>query len=118
MRRRNPPVRRGPARATNVGRDERRRRQAPRAQLPAASLTNSGNQNALTQFLGQAALALSAGQLAEAQHKLEQAILRTDGCALRGRPDGNGPGRDWIIGCAEQQRVYPLLLAALAAVAP
>jgi sugar lactone lactonase YvrE len=86
--------------------------------LPPASLTNSGNQNALTQFLGQAALALDSGQLIEAQHKLEQAILRTDGCALRGRPDASGPGRDWITSCAEQQRVYPLLLAALAAVTP
>jgi hypothetical protein len=87
-------------------------------ELPAASLTSGGNQNALTQFLGQAALALSSGQLIEAQHKLEQAILRTDGCALRGRPDPNGPGRDWITTCAGQEQVYRSLVDALAAVTP
>jgi hypothetical protein len=37
---------------------------------------------------------------------------RTDGCVLRGEPDGNGPGRDWITNCGDQIVVYLLLMQA------
>jgi len=84
--------------------------------LPASSVTTSGNQRALGNFLSQAIEALQIGDLATAQHKLAQAIGRTDGCALRGAPDGNGPGRDWITSCADQQAAYDLLQQALAAI--
>ena len=53
--------------------------------------------------------------LAEAINKLQKAILRTDGCELRGAPDDNGPGRDWITECAAQSSVYGTLNSALGA---
>ena len=37
---------------------------------------------------------------------------RTDGCALRGIPDGNGQGRDWITDCVAQMEIYDCLTAA------
>ena len=86
--------------------------------LPASAVTNRGNQNALTQFLSNAVVALQSGNLTAARHQLAQAISRTDGCAVRGTPDGNGPSRDWITTCGAQDQVYQSLVAALAAIAP
>jgi hypothetical protein len=86
--------------------------------LPANAITNGGNQNALTHLLSNGVVALQGGELAEARHKLEQALGRTDGCALRGTPDGNGPGRDWIITCQAQSLIYSSLLEALTVLAP
>lgn len=86
--------------------------------LSRASVTNGGNQNALIQFLSNAVTALEAGIVTEAQEKITLAMSRTDGCALRGAPDGNGPGRDWITSCDAQTQIYPLLVDALAAVTP
>ena len=37
-----------------------------------------------------ALVAIQAGDIAEAVNKLEKALARTDGCVLRGSPDGNG----------------------------
>lgn len=82
--------------------------------LPPSAVTNGGNQNALVQFLSNAATALAAGNTATALHHLQQAITRTDGCALRGTVDGNGNGRDWISTCSAQAQVYPLLTSAVA----
>ena len=87
-------------------------------ELPLPDVTNRGNQNAVMEFLADATAALNAGNLAGARHKIEQAIERTDGCALRGLPDPNGQGRDWIITCAAQGLVYPLLVDALSAIEP
>ena len=84
--------------------------------LAASQVSSSGNQNALTQSLRNAVVALEEGDLVEARHYLQQAISRTDGCALRGAPDGNGSGRDWIVTCVAQNQVYPALVAALAAI--
>ncbi len=86
--------------------------------LPSTVVSTRGNQNALTQFFSNAVLALQGENLTEAAHQLRQAIQRTDGCALRGTPDGNGPGRDWITTCQAQKTVYDSLLQALGAVAP
>ena len=44
--------------------------------------------------------------------------MRTDGCVLRGDPDGNGPGRDWITDCTAQTEAYNLLTDALDALTP
>ena len=82
------------------------------ALLP-GQVTTSGNQNALQNFLSQAIVALQEGDIDKAIDKLEKAIARTDGCALRGSPDGNGGGRDWITNCDSQDEVYPLLNDAL-----
>jgi YVTN family beta-propeller protein len=88
------------------------------AALPPSDVTTKGNQNALTNFLSLATVAIQSGDLVEARNKLQQAIERTDGCVLRGMPDGNGPGRDWITDCAAQLEIYDLLTAALAALTP
>jgi hypothetical protein len=68
--------------------------------------------------LSHAVIALQKGKRGEARHEIEHAIARTDGCALRGTPDGNGPGRDWITTCSAQEQVYTPLIAALAAITP
>jgi len=86
--------------------------------LPATAVTTGGNQNALIQFLSNASAALNIGDLTAARKQLQQAISRTDGCALRGAPDGNGSGRDWVSSCSAQSQIYPLLLDALNAILP
>ena len=53
-----------------------------------------------------------------ARDKLQKSIDRTDGCALRGTPDGDGDRRDWITDCAAQTPVYGLLTTALGALTP
>lgn len=83
--------------------------------LPASAVTNQGNQNALIQFLANAVLDLQDDDINGARQKLGMAIARTDGCALRGQPDGNGGGRDWVTTCTAQAEIYPLLQAALSA---
>ena len=86
--------------------------------LPASSVTTTGNQAALQNFLAQAIAALQAGDVRKARLKLQQAIERTDGCVLRGSADGKGPGRDWVTDCAAQAELYENLTAALAALTP
>lgn len=82
--------------------------------LPSSAVTTGGNRNALMQLLGNAVAALQAGNPTGARQQLLLAISRTDGCALRGAADGNGPSRDWITTCSAQNQVYSSLMAALA----
>ncbi|MCH8006538.1 MAG: hypothetical protein IH888_09955, partial [Planctomycetes bacterium] len=82
------------------------------ALLPPESVTTQGNQNALTNFLGQAIAAIQVDDIERALFKIDQALERTDGCVLRGEPDGNGPGRDWITDCVDQVLVYAFLILA------
>lgn len=86
--------------------------------LSPSQVTTGGNQNALLNFLSQAVVAIQAGDLATAIDKLEKALIRTDGCVLRGSPDGNGPSRDWITDCPAQIETYNLLNNALVALTP
>jgi K319-like protein len=86
--------------------------------LPADVVTSLGNQNALIQLFSNAVVALQNSNATGAQHQLEEAMSRIDGCALRGASDGNGPGRDWITTCAAQEQIYPLVFAALTAITP
>jgi hypothetical protein len=79
-------------------------------------VTTRGNRTAMQNFLVQAIAALEAGDFAEAKRKVAAALERTDGCALRQAPDGNGPERDWIVDCEAQGVVFELLSAALAAI--
>ncbi|GAX61158.1 hypothetical protein SCALIN_C17_0192 [Candidatus Scalindua japonica] len=65
-----------------------------------SEVTNTGNQNAFGNFLTQAMVALQEDDTAKAINKIEKALARTDGCALRGEPDGNGKGRDWVTSSA------------------
>ncbi|MDB6169296.1 MAG: hypothetical protein JWM88_2160 [Verrucomicrobia bacterium] len=88
------------------------------ANLPPGQVTTAGNQNALSNFLSQALAALNSGNTALAIAKLRAALERTDGCAIRGTPDLNGPGRDWITDSAAQAQIYPALKSALAALTP
>lgn len=87
--------------------------------LTAGQITTKGNQTALLNFLSQAVVALQQGDVSTAIDKLQKSIERTDGCVLRGSPDGNnGAGRDWITDCTAQTQVYSLLDAALDALTP
>ena len=88
------------------------------AALQLTEVTTQGNQTALLNFLSQATLALQADDLPTAVDKLEKSLDRTNGCALRGVADGNGPGRDWITYCPAQVEVYDLLSDALAGLSP
>ena len=81
-------------------------------------VTTRGNRTAMQNFLVQALAAIEAGDLAQARSKVAAAIERTDGCARRQAPDGNGPERDWIVDCEAQAVVFDLLSAALAALTP
>jgi len=76
-------------------------------------VTSRGNQNALQEYLTQTIAFLQAEHFGQASQKLTKALERTDGCALEGTPDGNGPGRDWVTDCAAQKKLYELLTAAL-----
>ena len=87
-------------------------------ELPSSAVTTVGNQNAITQFLRNAADALAIGDATEARLQLGHAANRTDGCALRSTPDGSGPARDWITTCAQQGPIYQAIIAALAALSP
>jgi hypothetical protein len=83
--------------------------------LPPTDVTTEGNQIALGNFFQQATVAIQEGDSAEAINKLQKAIARTDGCVLRGTPDGDGPERDWVTNCADQAILYGSLTSALEA---
>ena len=88
------------------------------AALPPAAVTSPGNRNALMQFLGNAIASLQSGNSVQAVQRLDQALIRIDGCTERGAADGNGPGRDWVVPCDEQSAIYALVKDARDAVAP
>jgi hypothetical protein len=83
------------------------------ADLPTSDVTTKGNQKALQNFLRQAIACIQEGDIDDAIEKIESALKRTDGCVLRGAPDGNGRGRDWVTNCTEQEEIYDLLVQAL-----
>jgi len=87
------------------------------AVLPAGSFTNNGHRTALTNHLLNAVKEFGKGHVKPGLKKVEEAIARTDGCALRGSPDSGGgpksPAQDYINNCADQDQNYPLLLEAL-----
>ncbi|MEZ9918691.1 PKD domain-containing protein [Vibrio breoganii] len=84
-------------------------------ELDPVEVTTEGHQGAMTNFMAQTATALESGDIEEAILKLQQAISRVDGCALRGEPDGKGKDRDWVTNCEAQDEVYASLTAALQA---
>jgi hypothetical protein len=85
--------------------------------LVATQVTTSGNQTAFGNFLSQAVTAIQAGKTADAITKLNNAIQRTNGCAINSppAPDGPGPGMDWVTDCAVQTSLLAYLNAALSA---
>jgi len=88
------------------------------ADLPRSSVTTRGNQLALGHHLAMAILALNGDQVALAEHKLNMVLERTDGCALRGSPDGPGRDRDWVTDCEAQSELYDIVRSALDALNP
>lgn len=82
------------------------------SELPTSQVMTIGNQQALINFLSQMLMATEAGDMDKARDKLTKTIERVDGCELRGAPDGNGPGMDWITNCSAQTEVYRLLFLA------
>jgi len=83
--------------------------------LQPAEITTAGNQNAFGNFLTNTMEQIQKGKVDKAIADLEKAIARTDGCALRGAPDGNGAGMDWVTTCDAQASIYDSLVAALEA---
>jgi hypothetical protein len=81
--------------------------------LDISQVTTSGNKQAVTNFLTQVTVAIDEGDIEEAITKLEKAIIRVDGCTLRGVADEKGKDRDWITDCTAQIDVYNSLIGAL-----
>ena len=83
--------------------------------LEPAEITTAGNQNAFGNFLTNTMEQVQKVKVDKAIADLEKAIARTDGRALRGAPDGNGAGMDWVTTCDAQASIYDSLVAALEA---
>ncbi len=82
--------------------------------LPLNQITNKGNQKDLANILRKAVRNLQNANYCKAVEKLDQAIERTDGCSLRGKPDTKNKIRDWITSCTAQTAVYNNLFTARA----
>jgi hypothetical protein len=75
-----------------------------------ANFMNQNLANALTSKLNAALEMINQGRYQDALNKLEHDILgKTDGCAAKGSPDRN----DWIMDCADQNKIYPLIMEAI-----
>lgn len=89
--------------------------------LSPSQLHAKGSRNAMLNHLHQALAFLnqsSPNNDLQALKKVEDTLGRSDGCAERGTPDGNGQGRDWITDCAVQVVVYDCLTQAVEALQP
>lgn len=83
--------------------------------LLATSLDAIGHQNSLTNLISQVISSIQQDNISQAINKLDDIIKRTDGCAINGVPDAAGQEKDWVVSCAAQDEIYPLLLRAKAA---
>jgi uncharacterized membrane protein len=85
------------------------------AQLPLDAVRTAGNQVALLQYLEQAARQIEQNSPAIAVDRLQQALLQTDGCALRGAPDTDvSPFKhDTLLNCSDQAVLFPLIILAI-----
>ena len=82
--------------------------------IDSADFDSTGHQNTLGNFIDQALSAYLSGNNNQAVKKIEDAIERVDGCALRGAPDlGNNPRKDYVTVCSAQFNAYELLTLAL-----
>jgi len=90
-------------------------------EIPVEGLDAPEHSNSLTNMVAQIIDSIQKRQYPPAtHHKLDNAIERTDGCALRGAVDpmGGGTSRiagDWVTDCTEQADLYALLISAKAA---
>ena len=72
--------------------------------MPAADFKNKNMRKTLVNKLEAVASLLVRGDDAAAAEKLQDDVLsKTDGCAGKGRPDGN----DWLKACGAQDLLYP-----------
>ena len=86
------------------------------ANLPDSAFDAIGHRNSLSNLISQAIDLIQQDKISQAIDKIDSIIRRTDGCALRGAPDGNGQERDWIVdSCDSQNDLYPLLIDARSA---
>lgn len=83
------------------------------ATVPDANLDAPGHREAFTNLLDQAITAIQAGDFLHASEALTNAITRTDGCVMRGTPDGPGTSMDWVTNCVAQPVFYTDLTNAL-----
>ncbi len=83
--------------------------------LTPEQVTTKGNKQALIRLLLTATSHVGKFNYNQARSHLVNAISRTDGCPLRGGPDGNGQGRDWVLDCDAQCQIYVLLNNAISA---
>lgn len=77
--------------------------------LDASVFKNKSLQKNMAKHIGQAAAQVDQGRFHAAGEKLEAVLRKTDGCATGGSPDSN----DWIVDCAAQSQVHPLIVQAL-----
>ncbi|MDG1874982.1 MAG: PKD domain-containing protein [Mariniblastus sp.] len=75
-------------------------------------IAKKGNRKKFVKELAKAIKEIQKGHYYHAVKALNKVIKRTDGCALRGRPDRCGKSRDWIKDCDAQLEVYDLLTQA------
>ena len=85
------------------------------ARLSPSDVTSPRDLRTFIALLSDASAAVQAGTLDVARHKIERAIIRTNGWSLRGRPDAIGPGKDWILAKDLAMQLYTLLKDSLAA---
>ena len=79
-------------------------------------MTSKRNQKDLIKLLRQAEREIDKAHYCKAVEKLNLAILRTDGVQLRGKPDPDGDGRDWITDPTAQATIFADLDAARTAI--
>jgi hypothetical protein len=78
--------------------------------LPSDAFRNRNMQNSLTNKVLAALRMINVGNYRGALEKLSNDVIeKADGCAISGSPDSN----DWIVSCAEQATIYPLVVAAI-----
>lgn len=83
------------------------------ASMPVSQFQAPGHRHSLTNLMQQAIAAVQIGDCVTARQLLSQAIVRIDGCALRGTADGPGPSIDWVADCTAQSVLYQELTNAL-----
>jgi hypothetical protein len=87
--------------------------------IPPQQLDAPGHASTLSSWIGQILGLIQQNNVSQAVNKLDNTLVRTDGCALRGSPDAMGGGGqfagDWINDCSQQIALYELLMNARAA---
>ncbi len=89
--------------------------------LESDQTTTPGHQKSMGNDLKNAIKAILKGKMGSAIDKLNSALIRTDGCVLRGSPDQNGSSAyewDYVTDCGVQEELYGLISRAIDALNP